>query len=417
MSSSVFRRDQVIYIIGEFTTVNYRGALAAIYNAVNTAGYSDLVLDFSRCSAAFSSSMLPLCASVISAQEARIDFSLVLPGNARLERLFINTGWAAIIEPRRFDYKKVRDFQGHVPVIRFRGSEEQQSVVDKLVGSILSSVGGLARPDFAAVEWALNELTDNVLNHSASKIGGLVQLSMFGSRDRAIEISICDAGIGIPRSLREAYPDEIGNEMQALEWAIKEGVTRNKSTNQGNGLFGSFEICRITKGTFSIHSGHAILQLDGKGAVGYRNEKVPIDGTCINARIDLSVRNALESALKFGGNSHSPTDYIETKYENDSLDAISFVISHEARSFGSRAAAKPVRIKLENIVQMCQGEPVMIDFSGVSIISSSFADEVFGMLFAVLGPMRFMQSIRFVNISETVQGLIDRAISQRMRVA
>ncbi len=204
-------------------------------------------------------------------------------------------------------------------------------------------------------------------------------------------------------------------ESPALEWAIKEGVTRNKQTNQGNGLFGTFEICRITKGNFSIHSGHAILQLDKKGIVGYRTEKVPLDGTFIDARIDLSVRNVLDDALKFGGKVYRPTDYLELKYENDSLTAAQFLMSSEAKSFGSRTAAKPVRIKLENLVKMCQGEQVIINFSGISLISSSFADEVFGMLFVALGPMRFMQAIRFTNISETIQGLIDRAISQRMK--
>lgn len=87
----------------------------------------------------------------------------------------------------------------------------------------------------------------------------------------------------------------------------------------------------------------------------------------------------------------------------------------ESKSFGSRAGAKPVRTKLENIIEMCKGQQIVIDFSEVRLISSSFADEVFGMLFVSLGPMNFMKSIRFINTSDTVQGLIDRAISQRMR--
>lgn len=48
-------------------------------------------------------------------------------------------------------------------------------------------------------------------------------------------------------------------------------------------------------------------------------------------------------------------------------------------------------------------------------MSSSFADEVFGKIFLDLGPMRFMQTIRLVNVSPTVQALIDRAITQRMQ--
>jgi len=62
---------------------------------------------------------------------------------------------------------------------------------------------------------------------------------------------------------------------------------------------------------------------------------------------------------------------------------------------------------------MCDGQRIVIDFSGVSVISSSFADEVFGMLFVELGPMTFMRKIVFQNVSPTVNGLIDRAITLR----
>jgi hypothetical protein len=62
---------------------------------------------------------------------------------------------------------------------------------------------------------------------------------------------------------------------------------------------------------------------------------------------------------------------------------------------------------------MCQGQKIVLDFSGIGVISSSFADEVFGMLFAELGPMRFMTTFSFHNASPTVVGLIDRAIALR----
>ncbi len=208
MYTSIHRQDNTIFITGEYTIDNYKIALASIYNAINTAGYFDIILNFSDCSSAFASSMLPLCAAVISARESRVDFTLYLPSNSRLQRLFINTGWAALIEPRQFNDRETRSIAGQVPVISFHDSDEQQSAVNKLVNGILSSVSGLERSDFAAVEWALNELTDNVLNHSLSKVGGLVQLSTFNARARAVGICICDAGVGIPKTLKTAYPNE-----------------------------------------------------------------------------------------------------------------------------------------------------------------------------------------------------------------
>jgi hypothetical protein len=57
---------------------------------------------------------------------------------------------------------------------------------------------------------------------------------------------------------------------------------------------------------------------------------------------------------------------------------------------------------------------ISFDFAEVPLISSSFADEVFGKLFSSLGPIRFGQLCRFKNIDGTCRALIDRAIMQRM---
>ena len=59
---------------------------------------------------------------------------------------------------------------------------------------------------------------------------------------------------------------------------------------------------------------------------------------------------------------------------------------------------------------------VQVDFSGVPVTSSSFADEAFGKLFLQIGPMQFMQRIKLINMVDTVESLINRAIQQRMQV-
>jgi anti-sigma regulatory factor (Ser/Thr protein kinase) len=120
---------------------------------------------------------------------------------------------------------------------------------------MLSTVQGISRSNLKAVEWALNEVTDNVLNHSDSIDGGFVQLSYKrNSARQSVEIVVCDSGIGIPKSLRGTFP-EIKDDAEALEKSVQEGVTRNTVTNQGNGLYGSFEISRVSKGKFSLIAG------------------------------------------------------------------------------------------------------------------------------------------------------------------
>lgn len=69
---------------------------------------------------------------------------------------------------------------------------------------------------------------------------------------------------------------------------------------------------------------------------------------------------------------------------------------------------------LENLLR--EGQAVTLDFSGVGVVSSSFADEVFGRLFVEMGPRAFMTRIAMRNVDRTVEGLIDRAIVQRTRL-
>ena len=329
---------------------------------------------------------------------------------ATLAGRFRSYGWAHLIEPRRYDPPNKTSSS---KILLFKTSEEQQACVNTIMDKVLSSIDNLGRADFAGVEWALNEITDNVLNHSQSQIGGIVQVTLHSRARRAIEFTVCDGGLGVAHTLREAHP-EIVSDIAALEESVKERVTRNSTTNQGNGLFGSFEMCRVSGGIFRIHANNARFELDD-GVLSFRNDVVPFSGTMVDMTIDISNRGILEQALKFKGSYHKPSDIIEHKYEADDLKSVKLVMSEEVTSFASRISGRPIKIKLKNIVEMCDGQTVVIDFSGVSVISSSFADEVFGMLFLELGPMKFMSSIVFVNDSPTIRGLIDRAIMLRMR--
>ena len=65
---------------------------------------------------------------------------------------------------------------------------------------------------------------------------------------------------------------------------------------------------------------------------------------------------------------------------------------------------------------MNPGLLIKIDFTGVALMSSSFADEAFAKLFLKIGPIKFMSTIKLVGMGTTVASLVDRAIEQRMAV-
>ena len=409
---AVWRDKNRLVFEGEFGLADLLRPLAGLHQAVQGAGYEDLVLDFSRCTAAFAGPMLALCAQVMKLREAGVRSTLVLPEDRKLAGLFRNANWSHFIDPETY---ATSAFRGHtqVPATQFRNAEEQQRAVNRIVNAILGAIPELERKNLAALEWSVNEITDNVLNHSASKIGGLVQVSTFQARRKRVEYIVADAGVGIPTTLRGSRL-QIASDADALDQAIREGVTRDPAFGQGNGLFGSYQICSHSKGFFQLESGHGKLVFTERAGLHISTEKIPFDGTLVAAQVDFSVPDLLAEALKFGGRPHSPTDFVELHYEQDGGQPVLFVLKDEAPSFGSRTAGTPVRTKLANLARMCPGERIAVDFSSVPLVSSSFADEVFGKLFVELGPLAFMQRFELRHVDTTVQQLIDKAIAQRM---
>ena len=78
-----------------------------------------------------------------------------------------------------------------------------------------------------------------------------------------------------------------------------------------------------------------------------------------------------------------------------------------------RPAGRQLRTKCINLLNAEPGKPLLLDWSGVPLVSSSFADELIGKLFASLGPLAFSARVRNVNMEAVVRGLVDKAIMQR----
>ena len=395
---------------GDFGIGDLLSAVAALHQA-RVAGYNDFALDFSLCDAAFAPPILALCAQVMKMRGTDAIFKLTLPQKAELAKLFRNANWAHFLAP---DQEEPSQFKGftQVPAIRFSTPEEQRNAVNRIVNGILGAIPTLDRRELVALEWSINEITDNVLVHSQSSIGGIVQVSTFKRASKRIEYIVVDAGLGIPGTLRQLNPKL--SDAEALEWAIREGVTRDKTLGQGNGLFGSYQVCSHSMGSFHIDSGRAKLVFGERDGLRVTTEKVPFEGTLIAAQINFSDPRLLAEALKFGGRPHVPLDFVELYYEQHDRDEVVFIMKNEVTSFGSRVAGTPVRNKLLNLVRMVPGQKIIIDFSEIPLVSSSFADEVLGKLFVELGPMTFTQRFEFRNVALTVRQLVDKAITQRL---
>ena len=328
---------------------------------------------------------------------------MIEPRTIGVRNKIVEWGMAHYIEHRRF--QKPRPNSSDPALLQFLTSSEREAVTDKVLNSALRTAR-LQRQHVAALEWAINEITDNVMTHSSSKVGGFI-MSHRLSGTNIIEFTVADCGMGVAASLG------IRDEQEGVEKAIQEGVTRNKSTNQGNGLYGTYRLALASSGIFVIKSKHANLYVGKSGDVHVRREPVPYNGTFVMCQVDCDRPDLIERAFVFGGRAHTPAfDYIEKKHEGETNDLNVYAIEL-CKTFGSRQSGAEARQYLGNLIGLLEGGSINIDFSDIHVISSSFADEVFGKLFVELGPMRFMRIIKVKNAVSAVEGLIDRAITLR----
>jgi hypothetical protein len=75
--------------------------------------------------------------------------------------------------------------------------------------------------------------------------------------------------------------------------------------------------------------------------------------------------------------------------------------------------AKPGRScerKCNNLLNAEPQKPLILDWDGVPLVSSSFADECVGKLFVELGPLAFSRRVRNVGMEPVVRAVIDRAV-------
>jgi STAS-like domain of unknown function (DUF4325) len=163
----------------------------------------------------------------------------------------------------------------------------------------------------------------------------------------------------------------------------------------------------------SIVSGYASLHASVRDGLQIGDQGIPFNGTLVMARIGYSHKVDLSDALVFAGRRHVPTDYIETHFEQDTDGNVKFLLKNESEGFGSRSAGEPVRRRLLNVIRAVDNGRAILDFDGVVLVSSSYADEVVGKLFIELGPIEFMRKVELQNLGPLVKGLVERAIVQR----
>lgn len=385
-----------------------------VLSDAHRAGLPGLTIDLSKAQRAYPEGMVQLIGHVEGLRLEGMHFDAIAPNDKQLARVFDHCNWLHHLAPTMYDPNLPSET--HLPVQRFADAAEQSEVVNQMVEMTLRQLE-LERSVIGGIEWALNEITDNVLNHADAPNGGLAQLQTFREAGR-IQIAVADAGRGILASMREGFPT-LRRDTDAIAEAMKQGVTRSAAVGQGNGLAGALRLAVGGNGSFTLLSGRGEIKvIRPPGSTTHQHNAFPrprsqaFRGTFVFLELRTDSALDLEAALDFGQGGGILWDYVDAHYSPSSGE-VRLVVATEAVGVGSRQAGSALRTKIKNLLSAQPDCRIVLDWQGVEIPSSSFADEVVGRLYVELGPLSFNGRIQMENLAPAPRRIIERVMLQR----
>jgi hypothetical protein len=369
-------------------------------------------LNFSAAERVYSSGMLGIIAIIQKLISEGYCFQVILPKNGKMAALYQNTNWAHFMAPTNYKYSIGTDRL--LCTRNFKDDKDIADLTNEFMDLVLRTMY-MPKDVISALEWSIYEICDNVINHADSKLGGYIEGNVFLNEKR-VGFTVADAGRGIFNTRKESYPD-LHTSSAAISEAIKEGVTRNTSIGQGNGLAGSSRITTMTGGSFDITSGSGRVFLTPKQFNKIEQEpNFAFEGTCVSGCIMMNSDFSIGSALVFKGVEYFPSNIVDLQYEHPDEDLFILKLKQEPAGVGTRKAGRQMHTKVLNLMNTNPDYPVHIDWEGVNIIASSFADEFIGKLYLKIGQELFLSKIKNINLTPTVAQLLGKAIEQRTSV-
>ena len=316
--------------------------------------------------------------------------------------------------PLTVDHNKYELLSPMYKVWKYHSAEEVSKIVSAYV-KCLNEKAVCARGVIDAFEWTVNEVMDNVLQHSKSQFG---YIACTATNNQHISVAVYDNGIGILKSFQGSQYRFKTSE-DAIVAAMKEGTTRDKNIGQGNGLWGMSKLVANNKGLLNISSDGAIIAIDNNNnltkhkmhMITLLKLKQRIPGTLVDFQFQCN--NEIDFSEVFGKEYQYSNLYLESL--EDDANRINVHVNDFSFGYATRTAGEQARNKVMNIItQTEENQAILIDFSGTGIIASSFADEFIGKLVGKLGFIQFNNLIRVINVSKENVAIINRSVRQRL---
>ncbi len=255
--------------------------LASLWKAAEALEYGKLELDLTRCNW-FDANMCAALGAVLARVADRLNAVEIVSIREGVESVLCRNGFLT-----NFGYPASDDRQGTtLPYRRLRLNDAgrfEDYLADNLVGKgIPEMAAGFGR----VFKQSLFEVFQNAVQHSESRHGLFVCGQFYPTRHR-LDISIADAGVGIPANVERFLARSMLPE-QALGWALQEGHTTKRGRLPGGvGLKFLKDFVRKNGGKFAIGSGGGYYIFSGSydsvQPLGH-----PLPGTIVNLEIDTA---------------------------------------------------------------------------------------------------------------------------------
>lgn len=171
-------------------------------------------------------------------------------------------------------------------VEQFHHAEELWKIVPRVIAALASSCGLEPGSDAAAsLRVCVDELTENVLFHADSMIGGILAVRHVDG-GRSIEIGIADTGVGIRSSLQHnpSFGD-LADDVTATAVALQPLVTGAPQRNGGFGLAVARHFVEANGGLLQLRSGRASVHVGAAQRSAATLTHLP--GTVVGLSINL----------------------------------------------------------------------------------------------------------------------------------
>lgn len=347
----------------------------------------------------FPNMMAPLAAILCFLEEVNV--------KVKVESKHLTIHQCRAFEPVRALPTEARADPSNV-VWEYRNAEELEFLIEQIIPLLYRQVES-QKNVLLALEYCLSEMMDNVQRHSGERCG-FMMYSLQSEQGR-VAISIADQGKGIKSSFKNTKYRPI-RASDAISLAMQIGVTSSPE-GAGNGLWTTTELITANSGRLTITS--------GGGAIFYnRNLKRcesfddlhTIDpywpGTHVDFQLDFS------STVDFAsiwGDLPAPIN-IRSEHLEDSDNRIVINVAEQSFGTSTRKSGSEMRVLASNMLRT-EGQDVVLDFSGISMISSSFADEAVGKVLVDTSINNSRQRLKTHGTSSTIDLIINDVVRSR----